>query len=262
MTPTPDTRSDSAGADRHPHVLVVDDSEVVCRYVRDVLELSGHRASIAEDGAAALRLCAGDPPEVVITDLAMTPMSGRELIETLRREHPTIVPVVLTGYGTVERTVDLMRVGAFDVLTKPCREKEITATVEKAYAHHRALKARDELLARMAAHEEAATRGHAARSASAALLGPLEEALERLAARTGRPADARETEQALGLARASLTAMVRVLRACRAGVEVDAGTRAPLRAPRPVAEIEAALEAAVREATGILHAGKDASDAA
>ena len=50
-------------------------------------------------------------------------MTGRELIVALKDECPSAVPVVLTGYGTVERAVDLMRLGAFDVLTKPCRAR-------------------------------------------------------------------------------------------------------------------------------------------
>jgi signal transduction histidine kinase len=64
------------------------------------------------------------------------------------------VPVVLTGYGSVERTVQLMRQGAFDVLTKPCRATEILSTVEKAIAHHRAMFESTDLRGRASARED------------------------------------------------------------------------------------------------------------
>ena len=75
--------------------------------------------SVFSGAKGALEVCKRDVPQVVLTDLAMSPMTGRDLIVALKSECPSAVPVVLTGYGTVERAVDLMRLGAFDVLTKP-----------------------------------------------------------------------------------------------------------------------------------------------
>jgi len=135
------------------HVLVVDDKDVVRDFLREVLEMAGHRVSVVGDGAAALAICQKDPPQVVLTDYQMTPFDGRRLLEELRGRNPSTVCVVLTGYGTVERTVELMRLGAFDVLAKPCRATEILATVEKALEHHRALDANQDLRQRLEAQE-------------------------------------------------------------------------------------------------------------
>jgi FixJ family two-component response regulator len=243
------------------HILVADDCEVVCRFVKDVLEIAGHRATVVHDGEAALWACAKDPPEVVITDLAMSPVSGRELIEALQRDHPTIVPIVLTGYGTVERTVDLMRVGAFDVLTKPCREKEITATVVKALSHHRALKARDELLERLAEHETSAERSRAASVASAVLLGPLEQTLRHLESVSGSKGRPESHAEELALAYAGVAAAVSVLRACGRAQDEPA-ERADLQDSRPgPAEIQAELRRAVARATQVLQAHADSAAA-
>jgi signal transduction histidine kinase len=158
-------------------VLVVDDKEVVRDFLREVLELAGYEVETVADGAAALEVCRHRPPQVVLTDLAMQPMSGRDLIVALKRICPSAVPVVLTGYGTVERAVDLMRLGAFDVLTKPCRAEEITATVEKALEHHLALQSNEELRERLRVQDKLAMIGKLAAGVAHELNNPLDAAL-------------------------------------------------------------------------------------
>ena len=111
------------------HVLVVDDQAIVREFLSEVLRLNGHRVTVADSGQAAIEVARRDPPQVLLTDLKMDGMSGEDLIRIIRDVHPAIVSVVVTGFGTVERTVDLMRRGAFDVLTKPCPAGEILATV-------------------------------------------------------------------------------------------------------------------------------------
>jgi signal transduction histidine kinase len=160
-----------------PHILVVDDRAEVRTYVREVLELAGHRVSTAPDGLAALEHCRQDPPQVVVTDLQMRPMPGRELIVALKEACPSAVAVVLTGHGTVERTVDLMRIGAFDVLTKPCAAARIAATVTKALEHHVALRANEDLRERLRVQDKLAMIGKLAAGVAHELNNPLDATL-------------------------------------------------------------------------------------
>jgi DNA-binding NtrC family response regulator len=66
----------------------------------------------------------------------MPGMSGLELVRRVKEGHPAIVPIVITGYGTIEAAVRAVRLGAIDYLTKPLVDDELRIAVEKAVRQH------------------------------------------------------------------------------------------------------------------------------
>jgi signal transduction histidine kinase len=190
----------------------VDDKVEVREFLEAALSGAGYRVSLAADGGDALRLCRSDTPQVVITDLTMSPMSGRDLVEVLRHECPTVVPVVLTGFGTVEGAVDLMRLGAFDVMSKPCHPREITAVVGKAMQHHEALRSNDELRERLRVQEKLAMIGKLAAGVAHELNNPLDATLRCVRLVRGRPDGDEESGELLDMAEAGLQRMADIVK--------------------------------------------------
>ncbi len=115
-------------------ILIVDDDPVVAASLAEVLGGAGYECITAGDGAEALEVL-GDAQrrvELLITELDLPGMGGRELLKALRDGHGDVVPLVLTGFGKIEDAVAAIKLGAADYLTKPVLEDELKLAVEKA----------------------------------------------------------------------------------------------------------------------------------
>ncbi len=115
-------------------VLVVDDEPAVRYTVRALLEDAGHRVVEQADGQAALDYWrgAGEPPPVVIADLAMPRLDGLGLLRGLMAlPHPPRV-ILLTAHGDERTAVAAMKAGAWDYLRKPFEIEELLSVVHRA----------------------------------------------------------------------------------------------------------------------------------
>lgn len=122
--------------------LIVDDDPIVAESLAEFLRREGHEASACLNAAEALEAldkAASGPPgaasrpfNVVVSDVNMPGMSGLELLALIRDKHPSIVTIMLTGYGTIESAVEAIRAGAFDYLSKPVVDTELRLSLEKA----------------------------------------------------------------------------------------------------------------------------------
>ena len=100
-------------------VLVIDDEESMRDSCSLILEKEGFDTDTAEDGKIGLEKIEKDRPDFVIIDLKMPRVSGQEVLEKVRTIDPEIIPIVITGYATVESAVEAMKQGAYDFLPKP-----------------------------------------------------------------------------------------------------------------------------------------------
>ncbi len=117
-------------------VLVVDDNVDAATSLASLLELSGHRSSVAHEGIAALQIAQRDPPDVVLLDLGLPGMNGYEIARRLR-EMPRLAKtrlVAMTGYGR-EDDKRATREAGFDAhLVKPVEIDVLLETIERQAA--------------------------------------------------------------------------------------------------------------------------------
>ena len=119
-------------------VLVVDDSKVVREVVRDGLVRQGFKVQTARNGQEALKLLKWIIPDLVLTDLEMPVMDGRELCRALGEEErlarvPVVVMSTVNDRATMRR---LIQEGASAYLTKPFNVEQLVITVEKLLSDH------------------------------------------------------------------------------------------------------------------------------
>ncbi len=118
-------------ADAERGVLVVDDDERFAMTLAMALARRGYAAHVAHDAAAALATAKTKEPEAAIVDLRLGADDGLALIEPLRRAHPTMRIVVLTGYASIATAVKAIKLGADDYLAKPVTASAVAAVLER-----------------------------------------------------------------------------------------------------------------------------------
>jgi two-component system response regulator RegA len=118
-------------ADAQRGVLVVDDDVRFAITLAAALARRGYVAHVAHDAAAALATASTREPDAAIVDLKLGADDGLALIEPLRRAHPRMRIIVLTGYASIATAVKAIKLGADDYLAKPVTAAAVLAALER-----------------------------------------------------------------------------------------------------------------------------------
>ena len=115
------------------NLLIVDDDAAVCRVLSIMLSDLGYEVVTETDGRKALAILREGEFDVVLLDIVMPDVNGLELIDQIR-EHFNVLPIlVVTAYGSAELTVDAMRRGATDFVTKPVDATLLDLRIRSAF---------------------------------------------------------------------------------------------------------------------------------
>src|SRR5262245_60761032 len=106
-------------SDPPKHLLIVDDEKPLREAVAERLSDHGFIVEQADSGEDAIGRLTDFAYDVLITDLRLPGIDGRQVLDAALERYPDIVPIVITGYGTVKDAVDAIKQGAADFITKP-----------------------------------------------------------------------------------------------------------------------------------------------
>jgi DNA-binding response OmpR family regulator len=131
-------------------VLVIEDSRAMQRTLQRLFEADSLAVQIASDGVTGLESFKKEAPSVVVLDLKLPRLSGKELCRAFKAHMPAVPIVVLSANAEIEDKVLLLELGADDYVTKPFSPRELLARVRRAMRRNGA-KAR--LVSNVAAQE-------------------------------------------------------------------------------------------------------------
>jgi DNA-binding NtrC family response regulator len=119
-------------------ILIVDDEYAFTEILAQRLGKRDFIVRTAVDGEAALKWLQDDEKiEVVILDIAMPGMNGIETLKTMKKDHPLIEVIMLTGQGAVDTAVEAIKLGAYNYLLKPCELEDLAICIQEALKRKR-----------------------------------------------------------------------------------------------------------------------------
>jgi len=113
-------------------VLVAEDEATFALTVARFLKTRGYEVKVCPTGKALVKTLAEAEWDVLLLDLRLPDADGMDLLAQVRKSHPDMQTIIVTGFANVQSAIDAMRLGAFDYLTKPPNFEELTVRVEKA----------------------------------------------------------------------------------------------------------------------------------
>jgi DNA-binding NtrC family response regulator len=115
-------------------ILVVDDDQSIASALEKFLRLEGHECTLASNADDALRSVGERQPDLVIMDVRMPGVDGLEALELMRRSQPSLQVVIMTAHGTSQTSIDAMRAGAFEYVTKPFDLDQVRSVIARVMA--------------------------------------------------------------------------------------------------------------------------------
>jgi DNA-binding response OmpR family regulator len=116
-------------------VLVVEDDPSIQKVLKRLFEAGGYAVEIHGNGQSALESFQAFPPAIIVLDLRLPKLSGRDLCKEVKTESPTLPIVVLSAASDISDKVSLLELGADDYVTKPFSPRELLARVRAALCH-------------------------------------------------------------------------------------------------------------------------------
>jgi DNA-binding NtrC family response regulator len=114
------------------HMLVVDDEKSMRDLLAEYLTEYGYQVTCAANGREALELYRQGKFDIVLSDLCMEPMDGLELLHKIKMIHADAIFIMITGHPSIQSSIEVIKKGARDYITKPFDIDEIKVKIERA----------------------------------------------------------------------------------------------------------------------------------
>ncbi len=113
-------------------ILVIDDNPAITKLMAKILRANDYKVTTASSGELGIKELDKNDYDLVFTDLMMPDISGMDVLEHVISKSQKTMCIILTAHGTIKSSVDAIKKGAFDYVTKPVSPSELLIVVEKA----------------------------------------------------------------------------------------------------------------------------------
>src|ERR1700675_1814101 len=131
-------------------ILIVDDEADIRGLVAGILEAEGYGPRLARDSDEAIAAVEARRPQLILLDIWLqgSKLDGLQLLEAIKRQHPNVPVVMISGHGNVETAVRAIKLGAYDFIEKPFKADRLILIAERALETSRLKREVNDLRAR------------------------------------------------------------------------------------------------------------------
>lgn len=122
-----------------PSLLIVDDDEDMLETLSDILQEKGYRTETAKTGKKAIKKAKDHFFDIALVDIKLPDVTGIEVLQTFRENHPTMMNIMITGHATRQNAIDAVNLGANAYIMKPIDHERLDQAIKECLAHARAL---------------------------------------------------------------------------------------------------------------------------
>jgi len=115
-------------------ILLVDDESGMRQVISKILTPLGHEIIGTDEGARAVQMAKEQNPDIMLLDIRLADMDSSDIILRIKSVKPALPIVILSGFGDTEAAVDLLKLGAFDYISKPFKVNDFVNMINKALA--------------------------------------------------------------------------------------------------------------------------------
>jgi DNA-binding NtrC family response regulator len=113
-------------------VMILDDEPIVCERLRSTLEKVNLDIETYTDPNEAIKRFAEKKFQILVTDLKMKELDGIEVLKLVQKVSPETKVIIITGFATVEKAREALKIGAYDFIAKPFKLSQLRDLVIKA----------------------------------------------------------------------------------------------------------------------------------
>ena len=116
-------------------ILIIDDDIDMCSLLSRFLTKKGFEPEVALNGSKGLARFNEEHFDIVLCDFRLGDRDGKEVLLKIKEAKPQTIVIIITGYSDIKTAVDVIKLGAFDYITKPLIPDEVINVIEKAVAN-------------------------------------------------------------------------------------------------------------------------------
>jgi DNA-binding NtrC family response regulator len=118
-----------------PRILLVDDEDRFRANLKKLLGSQGLEAAALSSGNEALAELKAHPDayDIIVLDIRMPDMDGLATLAAIKQINPEVEVIILSGHASMDAAIDVIKLGAYDYLMKPCPLEELLLKIDAAY---------------------------------------------------------------------------------------------------------------------------------